>query len=135
MVTRRPFFILTATLLFIAALPWHSEVHSQSHAQTRAVPALAFRPAGSPQGDFSILAPLGWSIEQPPQSLFTMLLKPEPNSSQSIYVIVVSVSDLRYVATLQRCNQQFARNPLAAPDMISGCSGPNARFKPPLVAR
>jgi hypothetical protein len=127
MMTRKAVLILTVASMFVAAPPSHSEARSEPSTQTRAVQALPLRPVGSPQGDFSILAPAGWTIQQPPQSLFTVLLKPQSNSSESVYVIVITVSDLRYLTTLQRCNQQFARNPLFAPDAISGCVVPAVR--------
>ena len=127
MKTRQTVSIAIVVLLLFATLPVCSGAVPRSDTEGRTVPAVAMKPAQTPQGGFSILEPLGWDLQRQPQSIFAINLKPQANTGESAYVILVNVSDLRYLMTLQRCNQQFARSRLFAPDSISGCVVPAVR--------
>lgn len=88
---------------------------------TQVVAAVALTPAQAPQGDYSIAVPDGWAFNPIPRS-GALTITPPGQADPSIYLLpALRVSDARYQVILGRCNQQFAQNPLAAPDLLAGC--------------
>jgi hypothetical protein len=94
---------------------------------THAVPAVALRTVQSSQGDYAIAVPDGWTLNAAPGTgLIT--ITPPGRQEPAIYIIpALRVSDVRYQAILNRCNQQFIQNPLGSPDVITTCIEPAVR--------
>jgi hypothetical protein len=87
----------------------------------------AFTPSGSQQGGFTILVPRGWKMNQVPGAPLAAVISPPGQHAPAVYLALFAVSDIRYNAMLNRCTGQFNRNPLLAPNMISGCVAPAVR--------
>ncbi len=86
--------------------PPHPAGATQSAAQVQRVPALPLRATASPQGDYSIEVPAGWTLNET-QSGGAVLMTPSGQEQPSINIWpMVLVSDARYATTLLGCQQQ-----------------------------
>lgn len=89
--------------------------------------AQPLRPIVSQQGNYSILVPAGWSMSQVPGAALATVMSPPGQKAPAAYLLLLPVSDIRYQMMLNRCTQQYARNPLSGPNMISDCVVPAVR--------
>jgi hypothetical protein len=94
---------------------------------SRVIRAVPFAPTSSSQGDFSILVPSGWTITEVPGSPLATIISSPGQTAPAVYLVLLAASDIRYQTMLNRCTQQYARNPLFAPDLISSCVAPAVR--------
>ncbi len=123
---------ILAGLIFLAschaiAAAAQQNIPQSSKPESRVLPAIGLTPTTSPHREFSILVPKGWTMTQVPGAPLATILAPAGQKAPAIYLVLLAVSDLRYQTMLNRCTQQYARNPLFAPNMISGCIAPSVR--------
>lgn len=72
-------------------------------AAPRAIAALSLTPISSPDGEFTMAVPDGWSLSVSPQADFAAFVKPPARTSPAVYLFLFSVSDLRYRASIAAC--------------------------------
>jgi hypothetical protein len=134
---KRPSWLAFALLLFVSSgagraggrpsAPQNTSAPDRPLRQSLVLPAIALTPAYSPRGDFSILVPSGWNMTQVPGAPLATIISPPGQKAPAMYLLLLAASDIRYQGMLNSCTQRYARNPLFAPDMISGCVAPAVR--------
>lgn len=100
-----PFFVGLCALLFMSASPIPGSGRTGRGLQ--AIPVVALTPARSSEGNFTMALPQGWSLTASPGG-DSIQATPVGKRQPSVYVVIVSVSDLRYQARIAACGRGFA---------------------------
>jgi hypothetical protein len=107
--------------------PQKTRVSSKGSEGFRVIRAIPLVPATSARGEFSILIPSDWTITEVPGAPLAAIISSPGQKSTAIYLVLLATSDIRYQTMLNRCTQQYTRNPLFAPNLISSCVAPAVR--------
>jgi hypothetical protein len=89
------------------------------------VPAIDLIPTRSPNSDFTVALPRGWSMSASPAG-DAVSITPSGRAQPSVSLALVNVSDLRYAAAITRCSAQRF-NPFG--DLLTQCVIPSVRIE------
>jgi hypothetical protein len=111
--------------IFSHSLPAQIYAGRTSLPPEQAIPSVSLIPTSSPRGEFTVNLPENWSITPSTQG-DGFLMTPSGRTQPSISIVVVGVSDLRYLSRLAGCTKA-PFNPFG--DLLTQCIFPSVEIQ------